>query len=372
MKIDRASFVPLHAQLKTALQQQILAGGLAPGAALPSESALCKAFGVSRITVRRALADLDADGLVRRVAGRGTFVAANSPRYGPSIGFLFGGLSEATFGYRNDAAFGDMIGGAAEGASLRNAWVLPMPLDGDDLAMALATPAMTRLDGLLVHLTRTFTEPMLRALDESGRPYVVVKRRLSISRASSVFSNDISGAAAITSHLLESGHRRLALILGPAEIGVWDDRRVGFLAALERFDVPPEDGMLRQVGYPMDEAGYEAALALLHDSRPPTAIFAGSDYIAVGVYRAIRECGGEPGRDVAVAGYGANPFSAMLHPTLTTVGTSGWQFGNAAAGLVLDIIEGKVQAPSQRELPWHLEIRQSSTCASPVEFIPKN
>lgn len=359
--IDRSSFIPLHAQVKNNLQRQILAGTLAPGSALPSEAALCRGYSVSRITVRRALADLEADGLVRRVAGRGTYVAAEAERFGPTIGVLFGGLTDRTFGYHNDVAFGDMIGGAAEAASRRNASVYPLPLEEDGLKLALATPATNRVDGLLVHLARAFTEPMLATLDDAARPYVVVKRRLGVTRASSVFSDDRSGAAAITRHLVERGHRRIALILGPAEIGVWEDRRLGFQSALADAGIPEANGLVERVGYPMDEAGYGTALRLLRAGRCPTAVFAGNDYIAVGVYRAIREAGLEPGRDIGVAGYGANAFSAMLHPTLTTVGTSGWDLGNAAADLLLDIIEGSVQAPAQRELPWHLEIRQSSS-----------
>lgn len=360
VSIDRTSFIPLHAQLKTALRRKILDGSLVPTAALPSESALCRTYGVSRITVRRALAGLEAEGLVRRAAGRGTYVAAESERLGPSLGFLFGGLSEKTFGYRNEAAFGDMIAGAAEAAAGRNAQILPMPLDEENLEMALATPAITRLDGLLVHLTRVFTEPMLRALDESG-PYVVIKRRLASGRASSVFCNDMSGAAAVTQHLVDQGHRRIALILGPAEIGVWEDRRSGFLNTLAQLGSDAQPGIVRQVGYPMDEAGREVTLGMLRSPDPPTAVFAGNDYIAVGVYRAIRDLGGEPGRDLAVAGYGVNPFATMMHPALTTLGTSGWSFGAEATNLLLDVIEGKVQSPAQRELPWHLEIRQSSS-----------
>jgi LacI family transcriptional regulator len=200
---------------------------------------------------------------------------------------------------------------------------------------------------------------MLRALDDSG-PYVVIKRRLATGRASSVFSDDISGAAAVTRHLIDQGHRRIALILGPAEIGVWEDRRSGFLNTLAQLGPDAQPGIVRQVGYPMDEAGREVTLEMLRGPDPPTAVFAGNDYIAVGVYRAIRDLGGEPGRDLAVAGYGANPFATMMHPSLTTLGTSGQSFGSEATNLLLDIVEGKVQSPAQRELPWHLEIRQSS------------
>lgn len=73
--IDSVSSQPLYLQIKTLLAQRILDGDYAPHERLPSESELMKAFGVSRITVRQALRDLHAEGLVFSVQGKGTFVA---------------------------------------------------------------------------------------------------------------------------------------------------------------------------------------------------------------------------------------------------------------------------------------------------------
>jgi GntR family transcriptional regulator len=73
--IDNVSAQPLYLQIKTMLAQRILDGNYAPHERLPSESELMKVFGVSRITVRQALRDLHADGLVFSVQGKGTFVA---------------------------------------------------------------------------------------------------------------------------------------------------------------------------------------------------------------------------------------------------------------------------------------------------------
>lgn len=360
MPIDRASFVPLHAQLKNLFQRHIMAGDWAPDATMPSEATLCGMYGVSRITVRRALSDLEAEGFIRRVRGRGTFVAASTPRNGPTIGLLFGGLTKRTFGRRNDAAFGDMVHGAAEAASRQGALVHPMPVGTGDLETMLASPTVCGLTGLLVHLTRTIAEDTLRLLDATGVPYVVIKRRLDPGRANCVYSDDVSGGEAVTRHLLSLGHLRVGLLLGPPEVGVWSDRTTGYERAHTAAGLRVDPDLVRQVRYPMDEGGHVGAGVLLDSADPPTAIFAGNDYIALGVYRAIRERGMEPGRDVAVAGYGTNPFSLTMYPALTTLGTPAWNFGNAAAELLLDLIAGRVQAPAHRVLPWQFEVRQST------------
>ena len=75
MAIDRRSPIPFYFQLTELLRREIEVGRWAVGERLPSEPAICEQFGVSRTTVRQALGSLEAEGLIRRDKGRGTFVA---------------------------------------------------------------------------------------------------------------------------------------------------------------------------------------------------------------------------------------------------------------------------------------------------------
>ena len=361
MKIDRRSFVPLYVQLKNIVQRQIMSGELLPGASLQSEPALGRAYGVSRITVRQALDELEAEGLIRREPGRGTFVAATTSKRGLVIGLLFGGMSERTFGHRNDTSFGDLVRGVADAASQRGALVHPIPLgDHDRLDLALATPTVRQLNGLLVRLAQEFNEETLAVLDATGLPYVVIKRRVPPGRASCVFADDLSGAEAATAHLLGLGRRRIGLLLGPAEIGAWEERRLGYERAHIKANVALDPSLIVNVGYPMDEASFEVARTMLSRPNRPAAIFAGNDYMAIGVYRAIRDLGYEPGRDVPVIGYGGTVISTTMYPALTTVSVSGHSLGSASAELLLDLITGVARGAHQVTVPWRLDVRQSS------------
>jgi GntR family transcriptional regulator len=78
--IDRASPVPFYFQLAELLEEEIVAGRWAPGARVPSENELGSRYGLSRTTIRQALARLEQEGLVSRKKGRGTFVADSRPR----------------------------------------------------------------------------------------------------------------------------------------------------------------------------------------------------------------------------------------------------------------------------------------------------
>lgn len=82
--IRRAPGLALHRQVFLALRDQILQGAYAPGAMLPNEEELCALFGVSRITLRRAVSDLEAQDLLRRRHGRGTFVSPQLPGTRPA------------------------------------------------------------------------------------------------------------------------------------------------------------------------------------------------------------------------------------------------------------------------------------------------
>ena len=88
--LQRAAGVSLHRQVFTALRDRIIQGSYAPGALIPNEEELCATFGVSRITVRRAVADLERYGLLEKRQGRGTFVRSDvpSPRPAATLGFL--------------------------------------------------------------------------------------------------------------------------------------------------------------------------------------------------------------------------------------------------------------------------------------------
>ena len=115
--------VPLHRQLFLVLHDEIARGALPPGDALPTEQALCDQFGVSRITVRRALADLAEQGYIERRQGVGSFVRQSvRAEETPSVGSYMDGLRQTQFQTSIEvvehdirtppAAIGEALGGA--------------------------------------------------------------------------------------------------------------------------------------------------------------------------------------------------------------------------------------------------------------------
>jgi GntR family transcriptional regulator len=92
--IERDSPVPFYFQLRKVLSEEIESGRWAPGERLPSEPAMCAHFDISRTTVRQALAELEAEGLIRKEKGRGAFVTERRPS---------GWLLQSSHGFYEDA-----------------------------------------------------------------------------------------------------------------------------------------------------------------------------------------------------------------------------------------------------------------------------
>lgn len=97
----------------------------------------------------------------------------------------------------------------------------------------------------------------------------------------------------------------------------------------------------------------------------PTGLVAASDHIAVGVYRALRERGLEPGRDVGVVCVGDGSFASYMHPSLTMAMIPVHELGRIAAELLIDLIVGTETRPKTIVVPWRLEVRDSTLAFRP-------
>ncbi len=144
-----------------------------------------------------------------------------------------------------------------------------------------------------------------------------------------------------TRHLLEYGHRRIAAIL---EEPVQYTRRQGFQAALAEAGLSAPQSYIRQ-GDSSFESGYQCALALLDLADPPTAIFAGNDWMALGAIEAITSRGLTVPSDLSVVGVDDISLSAHSKPRLTTIRTPKREMARTATELLLRYIQSTDDGP---------------------------
>jgi LacI family transcriptional regulator len=207
------------------------------------------------------------------------------------------------------------------------------------------------------------TEARTQALIHSAIPTVFVDRSTQGSHATYVKSDNIDGSRQATEHLLSLGHRRIALLTGLTTELAGLERLLGCQQALGQAGIAPDLGLVRQSGWNVDEA-YESARALLAERRDFTAIVAGSDFMAIGILRALTEQGLRVPEDVSLVGFDDIDFCQYTAPPLTTIRQDRVAMGRGAVQRLVSIIEG-TEAVSPLILPTQLIVRQSTR---PVSF----
>lgn len=176
-------------------------------------------------------------------------------------------------------------------------------------------------------------------------------------RFPSVGVDDVAGARAAVTHLLEQGHRRIGFVNGPGILQQCVDRSAGSRQAVLEYGLDPE-AVLVEVATTLSADGGQAATATLLDAAdPPTACFAVNDIVALGVMRELRHRGLAIPGDVAVVGYDDIHFAAELMTPLSSVRQPMRRLGEVAADLLLN------QAPSTEHVVFtpELIVRASSS-----------
>jgi LacI family transcriptional regulator len=175
----------------------------------------------------------------------------------------------------------------------------------------------------------------------------------------SVGATNWAGGLAAAQHLIELGHRRIAVIGGPREMLCSQARIDGYRAALERAGIEVDRALIRYGDF-LHEGGFAAARELLALDDRPTAIFAGSDLQAMGVYEAARHAGLTIPDDLSVVGFDDLPLCQWMSPPLTTVRQPLEEMGRIAARTLLQQLDGEPLVSPRIELATELRGRLST------------
>jgi LacI family xylobiose transport system transcriptional regulator len=168
-----------------------------------------------------------------------------------------------------------------------------------------------------------------------------------------------NGGMAAAQHLLALGHRRIGVISGPPSLLCSRARLDGYRAAMDMAGIPFDPALVRSGDFHV-EGGYENGLALLRLPEPPSAVFAGSDLQAVGLYEAARELGIRIPADLSVVGYDDLPVARWVGPPLTTIHQPLAEMAEMAARMVITMSRGDEPVTRRLDLATSLVIRQST------------
>jgi LacI family transcriptional regulator len=214
-------------------------------------------------------------------------------------------------------------------------------------------------DGVIL-VTTTLTGAQVTQLRGAGIPLVVIDpANTPTPDIPSVGATNWAGGLSATEHLISLGHRRIGAITGPSDMLCSLARLDGYRSGLERAGLAADPALIKYGDF-QHEGGFARALELLDLPNPPTAIFAGSDQQAFGVYEAARQRGLRIPDDLSVVGFDELPVSRWASPPLTTVRQPLAEMGRAAAEMLGELIDGGPLRSSRVELSTALQIRDST------------
>ncbi|MFN2136722.1 MAG: LacI family DNA-binding transcriptional regulator [Candidatus Promineifilaceae bacterium] len=211
------------------------------------------------------------------------------------------------------------------------------------------------VDGVIMASSQ-FNDPLIPHFIANEVPLVMIGRQDRYPELSFVDVDNFNGAYAATAHLQRLGYLRIAHITGPQTMVAGKDRLEGYRKAISERGRTVEEGLIVEGDF--TEAGGYMAMQRLLPVRPD-AVFAGSDQMAFGAWRALREAGLQVPRDIALVGYDDLLPATSSRPRLTTIRQPVARIGREAVNVLLDVLENG-PAPARRVIfDTELVIRES-------------
>ena len=236
-----------------------------------------------------------------------------------------------------------------------------MERSADKLLNFLQQARQMRFDGVII-TPDEWSEELLDTIKKLPIPLVALRRRPPQSSGVPYVDNDhYKGAMEMMTYLSDLGHTKIAHIVLPTEIG--EIRREAYRDFCRIRGIEARDVRVEMPANKLDQAkenGYEA-MKIIHGKYPDTtAVFAGTDQLAIGAMMYLREAGLTVPADISVAGVNDMDYASLPWFDLTTISLNRTEMGRAAAQMLLDIIENRQAHPENLLLGTSLIVRGST------------
>jgi len=361
--VTAAIRAPKHRRVYQALSREIQSGRLKLGDKLPSEAELGRTFGASRITVGRAVRDLQLQGLVERRAGSGTYVTGQGAAGALSFGLLIPDLGESDI-------FEPMCQGMMASPLARNHALLWGSLSGEDLtkeerAWQLCRQYIDRQVAGVFFAPLEFTAPgdainqkIAQALDDARIPIVLLDRTVTPyprrGHHDLVGIDNRRAGFLVTDHVVRLGSRRVAFVAQPSAAPTVDAREAGYREALYAAGAAIDRGLICRI-----DPSAAADVRQLMESARPDAVVCANDRTAGRLMRTLIKLGYGVPTDVRLVGIDDVEFAALLPVPLTTLRQPSRQIGDAALGAMLERVSRRGLVARDILLDVELVVRES-------------
>jgi LacI family transcriptional regulator len=329
---------------------------------------VAKKAGVSTATVSRVFNNAEA---VDEDTRRHVKAVAEKLRYVPNA------LGRSLSTRRTDAIglllpdlhgefFSEVIRGADQAAQQNRYHLLVSSSHTTREALQAALQVMRgRVDGLIV-MSPSIDAHTLKDNLPKTLPVVLLNCLVDDEAYDSFNIDNFTGAFEMVRHLVQHGHRRVAVITGTEKNLDAEERVRGYRQALRETNIEPNEAF-EVCGNFSEASGYEAVKKLLALTPRPSAIFASNDSMALGALSALREMGVAVPGEIALAGFDDVPISRFLSPALSTVHVPITDLGAIAIQKIVHALSEKNAHVKQHALvPTSLTLRESCGCSKQV------
>jgi DNA-binding LacI/PurR family transcriptional regulator len=211
-----------------------------------------------------------------------------------------------------------------------------------------------RIDGVIL-VDERYHDPRIAAVERIGLPAVLCGGPVKGAAISCLWTDQVGDAAVAVHHLVDLGHRRIAHVSGPKDFVHERARRRGVRRAAAAKGV---EVLTVEASYTGPQAG-EVTHRLLDADHPPTAVIYGSDVMALAGLTAAAECRVRVPRDLSVLSWDDSTLTTLVHPSVTALRRDTPAYGALAAGMLLDLVEGRHRGLVQVQ-PSTLQVRRST------------
>ncbi|WP_158106630.1 substrate-binding domain-containing protein [Companilactobacillus bobalius] len=332
------------------LKNDILTQKITIGSKLPSENQLAQDYKVSRITSKRALTELENDGLVTRKAGIGTIVKKNNIEKITKSEIIF------VIPFANNNEFGDYTSGLLQ--ILDDTSDFQLTTINNNIFRNLPLSRIKAAKGIIYYVESLSLElPIITNLYLNDIPIVLLDKSFEDLPIPSVTSDNFTGGYLATNELIKNGHHNITFLTNEVNLNEASvrSRYFGYLSALKKQQITPEI-----LHADLDQDKTIEYLVNNINNKKITGLVAENDVIAIRIMNELRNHNIQIPQQLSIIGFDNIQASKLSYPALSTIDQNFVALGENAANLLLNLINNSDKSITKRTtIPVKLIERQS-------------
>ena len=347
MDKSKPKYLLIEEKIKLAIKHQEIIDKL------PGERTLAKEYGFSYMTIRKAIENLVAEGVLYKIPTKGTFVADR--KITKKITKVIGYFLDSSIVSGLTSPYYSLIFNALEKQATKHGYSL---IYFSDIGDSSSLKHMNKIDGVIVSCFPR-VENIVHDISKHV-PVVVIDNSSSDKTIPSIIIDNFNAVSASVDYLCSLGHKRIGFMTGLEDSDVGKDRYAGYKSGLNTHGIKLNENLVFRGNYSF-ESGAEGADYFLSLKKTPTALICANDAMAIAATRKIIQYGLNVPEDISVIGFDDITVASQIHPPLTTISAPIDEIAERALNMLIGQIQNKEFNNKHVALPAKLVIRDTCT-----------